>query len=459
MMTDHRKAALAFAQANRDRFLSEYQEFLSIPSVSTDPEHAADIQRAAAWVANRLRTIGVTRVEIMPTPRHPVVFGAWSGAGPAAPTVLIYGHYDVQPTDPLALWTSDPFTPTFVGDYIHARGASDMKGQVTAVLNGIEAVLHAGGLPVNLKFLIEGEEEIGSPSMADFIANHRELLASDFSLNADAGGLVNGIPAIGYSLRGLTYYDLIVYGPARDLHSGGFGGVIHNPAQVLCDLIAGMHDADGRVTLPGFYDRVRPLSAEERAELARLPYTDEHYRQQAGVTALWGEADFSAVERIGARPTLEVNGMLSGFTGDGSKTVLPATAQAKISMRLVPDQDPHDVRDQLLSYLAAHAPATVRYEVKELNTAYPVITERSTPEVRALQTALQTVWGAAPIFTRGGGSVPIVADLKRVLNIDSVLTGFSQPGDRIHSPNERQHLPNWTRGTDAVIHFLYNLQK
>ncbi|MGB3218493.1 MAG: M20/M25/M40 family metallo-hydrolase, partial [Anaerolineae bacterium] len=306
-------------------------------------------------------------------------------------------------------------------------------------------------------FLIEGEEEIGSPSLPDFIAGQRELLASSFSLNADAGGLVNGIPAIGYALRGLTYYDLYVYGPARDLHSGGFGGVIHNPAQALCELIAGMHDASGRVTLPGFYDKVRLLSAEERAELARLPFTDDHFRQQAGVTHLWGEAGFSAAERIGARPTLEVNGLLSGFTGEGSKTVLPASALAKISMRLVPDQDPREVKEQLLRYLESHAPPTVRCEVRELNVAYPVLTDRAMPEVRALQDALQTVWGVAPVFTRGGGTVPVVADLKHLLNIDSVLTGFSQPGDRIHSPNERQYLPNWSRGAEAIIHFLYNL--
>ena len=456
-MSTARDAALAFARAQQPRFLDQYQEFLTIPSVSTDPAYAADVQRAAAWVADRLRAAGVTRVEIFPTSLHPVVFGSWLGAGPAAPTVLIYGHYDVQPTDPLALWESDPFTPTIVGDFIHARGASDMKGQVTAVLNGVEAALHAGGLPVNLKFLIEGEEEIGSPSLPDFIAGQRELLASSFSLNADAGGLVNGIPAIGYALRGLTYYDLYVYGPARDLHSGGFGGVIHNPAQALCELITGMHDASGRVTLPGFYDKVRSLSAEERAELARLPFTDDHFRQQAGVTHLWGEAGFSAVERIGARPTLEVNGLLSGFTGEGSKTVLPASALAKISMRLVPDQDPREVKEQLLRYLESHAPPTVRCEVRELNVAYPVLTDRAMPEVRALQDALQTVWGVAPVFTRGGGTVPVVADLKHLLNIDSVLTGFSQPGDRIHSPNERQYLPNWSRGAEAIIHFLYNL--
>ncbi len=456
-MTTRREAALAFARAQQPRFLEQYKTFLTIPSISTDPAHAADMQRAAAWVADRLRSAGVEQVQIMPTPRHPVVFGAWLGAGPAAPTVLIYGHYDVQPVDPLALWESDPFTPTIVGDFIHARGASDMKGQVTAVLNGVEAGLHAGGLPVNLKFLIEGEEEIGSPSLPDFIAGQADLLASDFSLNTDAGGLINGIPVIGYALRGLTYYDLHVYGPARDLHSGGFGGVIHNPAQVLCELIAGMHDANGRVTLPGFYDKVRPLSAEERAELSRLPFGDDHFRQQAGVTHLWGEAEFSAVERIGARPTLEVNGLLSGFTGEGSKTVLPASALAKISMRLAPDQDPTEIKAQLLRYLETHAPPTVRFEVHELDAAYPVLTDRAMPQIRALQEALQSVWGAAPIFTRGGGTVPIVAELKRLLGIESVLTGFSQPGDRIHSPNERQYLPNWSRGAEAIIHFLYNL--
>ncbi len=457
-MTNQREQAVAYAQAQRQRFLEEYQEFLRIPSISTDPDHTADMLRAANWVADHLRRIGITQAQVIPTGRHPIVYGAWSGAGAAAPTVLIYGHYDVQPPDPLALWETDPFTPTILGDFIHARGASDMKGQVTAVLNGIEAILHAGGLPVNLKFLIEGEEEIGSPSIIPFLDEHRALLASDFSFNADAGSLINGIPSIGYSLRGLVYCELNIFGPSRDLHSGGFGGVIHNPAQVLCDLIAGMHDAEGRVTLPGFYDTVRPLSDTERAELARLPLTDEHFRTQAGVQTLWGEAGFSPIERIGARPTLEVNGMLSGFTEEGSKTILPATAMAKLSMRLVPDQDPYEVIAQLRQYLDAHVPPTVRYELEDLNAAYPVMTSLDTHEVRALQAALQTVWGVPPIFTRGGGSVPIVADLKRMLGIDSVLTGFSQPGDRIHSPNERQHLLNWARGADAVIHFFYNLQ-
>jgi acetylornithine deacetylase/succinyl-diaminopimelate desuccinylase-like protein len=453
-MSDLCTRALAYARDSQARFLDSYKTFLAIPSVSTDPIHAADVQRAAAWVAEQLVGLGADHVQIIPTRKHPVVYGDILNAGPDAPTVLVYGHYDVQPVDPLELWESEPFTPVERDGYIHARGASDMKGQVTATFNAIEALQRSGGMPLNVKFMLEGEEEIGSPNMESFLAEHQALLASDFSLNPDAGGLVDNIPTIGYALRGLCYFELRVYGPSRDLHSGSYGGVIHNPAQVLCELIAGMHDAAGRVTLPGFYDPVRPLDAAEREDLARLPYTDAFFQQQAGVSQLWGEAGYNAVERIGARPTLEVNGLLSGFTGQGSKTVLPAWAMAKISMRLVADQRPADVQQQFIRYLETHAPPTVRWEIEDLSSGDPVITDRNMPEVQALYRALAEVWGVEPIFVRGGGSVPVVAQLRQYLGIDSLLTGFAQPGDRIHSPNERMHLPTWYRGIEALIHFF-----
>ncbi len=456
-MSDLCTRALTYARTNQARFLETYKTFLAIPSVSTDPAHVADVQQAAAWVAEQLKALGAEHVQIIPTRRHPMIYGDLLNAGPDAPTVLVYGHYDVQPVDPLELWESAPFTPTERDDYIYARGASDMKGQVMAAFNAIESLQRSGGAPLNIKFMLEGEEEIGSPSMESFLAEHRDLLVSDFSLNPDAGGLVNGIPTIGYALRGLSYFELRVYGPARDLHSGVFGGVIHNPAQALCELIAGMHDDEGRVTLPGFYDAVRPLDAAERADMARLPYADAFFQQEAGVSHLWGEAGYTAVERVGARPTLEVNGLLSGFTGKGSKTVLPAWAMAKISMRLVPDQHPAEVHQQFVRYLESHAPPTVRWEIEDLSSGDPVITDRNLPAVQALYRALHDVWGVEPIFIRGGGSVPVVAHLRQYVGIDSLLTGFGQPGDQIHSPNERMHLPTWYRGIEALIRFFVNV--
>ncbi|MFN3929953.1 MAG: M20/M25/M40 family metallo-hydrolase, partial [Thermoflexus sp.] len=338
-MSDPRLQALEYVRRNRDRFLEELKDFLRIPSVSTDPAHQRDVQRAAEWVADRLRRAGAGRVEIFPTGGHPVVYAEAPANRPEAPVVLVYGHYDVQPPDPLDQWESGPFDPTVRGDNLYARGASDMKGQVLASIAAFEAVARSGPPPVHVKFLIEGEEEVGSPHLPDFIERNRELLQCSVSLNPDAGMIAPDRPTITYGLRGLAYFELRVYGPAHDLHSGLYGGVVHNPAQALCELIAGMHDAEGRVTLPGFYDRVRPLTEEERAELARLPMDERFYLELTGAPALWGEAGYTPIERIGARPTLEVNGLLAGFTGPGAKTVLPAYAMAKISMRLVPDQD------------------------------------------------------------------------------------------------------------------------
>lgn len=456
-MTNAVDTALNYVRTHRERFLEDLKSFLEIPSISTDPAYAAAMKEAASWLADRMRALGLTNVRIYPTPGHPVVYGEARAARADAPTILVYGHYDVQPATPEDLWETPPFQPSVRGENLYARGATDMKGQVMATLAALEAVNAAGELPVNLKFLIEGEEEIGSPNLVAFISQHRDLLACDVSLNPDAGMLAPDQPTITYALRGLAYFEIRVYGPQQDLHSGVYGGVVHNPAQALAELIAGMHDEQGRITLPGFYDSVRPLDEEERAELARLPQDEQFYLEHTGVPALWGEPEYTPVERVTARPTLEVNGLLSGFTGEGSKTVIPSQAMAKISMRLVPDQDPKEVHEQLLQYLRERAPKTIRWEVDALAGAAPAITDRHSRWVQALAQAMEDVWGTRPLFKREGGTIPVVAFVQQILGVDSVLTGFALPGDNMHGPNEKLHLPTWYRGIEALVRFLYNL--
>jgi len=456
-MADSRTSAADFARQNSGRFLEELMEFVSIPSISTDPARKAEMELAARWVADQLKELGMTGVDIYPTGGHPVVFGELSANDKDLPTVLVYGHYDVQPAEPLDLWESDAFRPEIRGYSLYGRGAADMKGQVVACLKAIESIIHAGEPPVNVKLLIEGEEEIGSPNLAGFINDNKALLKSDFALNPDAGMIAADFPTITYALRGLAYFELRVYGPSHDLHSGSYGGVVHNPAQVLAELIAGMHDDKGRVTLPGFYSKVRPLDEEERAELARLPTDENFYLENTGAPALWGEEGYTPAERVGARPTLEVNGMLSGFTEEGSKTVLPAWAMAKISTRLVPDQDPGEVHAQLQEYLRSHTPKTVRVELDNLVGGPAVISDRTSFGVRAMQNAMQTVWGKPPLFRREGGSVPVVIMFKNLLGIESVNCGFSLLDCNAHGPNEKQHLPTWEKGIATLIHFFYNL--
>jgi acetylornithine deacetylase/succinyl-diaminopimelate desuccinylase-like protein len=455
-MTHPREKALAYAQEHKENFLADLQEFLRIPSVSTDAAREAEMLRAANWLVEKLQALGMEHVEIFPTSKHPVVY-ADSLHVAGAPTVLIYGHYDVQPEDPLALWETPPFEPTRLGETLRARGASDMKGQVVATLKAIEAIVESGDLPVNLKFMLEGEEEIGSPSLAGFMESHKDLLAADFCLNPDAGMLGKELPSITYALRGLAYFEIRLEGPAYDLHSGIFGGAVRNPANALMKLVGGMKDEDGRITLPGFYDKVRPLDEEERNELARLPMKDDFFLEQTGVPALWGEKGFTPVEQVGARPTLDVNGMLAGFTGEGAKTVLPAKAMAKISMRLVPDQTPEDVYEQLKRYMEENAPSGIRWEIERMHGGYPSISERDTKAVKALVRAFETVWGKRPLFKREGGSIPVVGDMQKILGIESVLTGFGLPDDHIHSPNEKLDLPTWYRGIEVLIRFFYNL--
>jgi acetylornithine deacetylase/succinyl-diaminopimelate desuccinylase-like protein len=334
-----------------------------------------------------------------------------------------------------------------------------MKGQLWASLCAIESIMHEGDFPVNLKFVFEGEEEIGSLNFPEFVENNKELLRSTVCLNPDAGMIDANTPTMVYGLRGLAYFELKVYGPAHDLHSGSFGGVVHNPAQVVAELIAGMHDAFGRVTLPGFYNSVRPLSRDERKEMARLNIGDEFYKSQTGVSVLWGEKGYTSLERTGGRPTLEVNGLLSGFTGEGAKTVIPTWSMAKISTRLVPDQDPNEVHQQMIAYLNKKAPKTVRWELKLLSAGYPSISDIKSAESQALAQALESVWGAKPIYKREGGSISVVADLQKSIGMDSLLTGFGLPDDNIHAPNEHLHLPTWYKGIDALIHFFFNARK
>jgi acetylornithine deacetylase/succinyl-diaminopimelate desuccinylase-like protein len=447
-------AALAFARENQTRFLSELIEFVSIPSVSTDPAAKPAMQHAAQWVAGQLKSLGMENVQVLPTGGHPVVYGEYLKAGVDKPTVLIYGHYDVQPAEPLELWLSPAFSPEQRGENLYGRGASDMKGQVMATLKASEALVRTGDLPLNLKWLIEGEEEIGSPNLGAFIAGHKELLACDFAINPDTGMIAPDVPTITYGLRGLAYFELRVSGPAHDLHSGVFGGSVHNPAQALCELIAGMHDSQGRITLPGFYDSVLPMEEAERRELERLPNDDAFYLEQTGAPKLYGETGYTAVERVGGRPTLEVNGLLSGFTGEGSKTVLPAKAMAKISMRLVPNQDPMEVEQQLRRYLKQNAPETIRWELLSFSKAPASVGNLQMPAVKALAQALEETWGKLPVYKREGGSVPVVSQMKELLGVESVMTGFGLPDDNLHAPNEKIHLPTYFKGIEVFIRYL-----
>ena len=457
-MTDSFQAAVEYAQNNHDRFIQELIEMLKIPSISTSAEHASHILQCAQWVKNHLLAIGLQRAEVLPTELHPVVYGEYLSGG-ELPTILLYGHYDVQPPDPLEQWISLPFEPEIRSGKLFARGATDMKGQLMVAIKAVESLLKESGLPLNIKFILEGEEEIGSPSMDVFLKQNRSLLDADMVLNLDAGMASRGIPTITYGLRGLAYFELRVRGPQTDLHSGLFGGVVHNPAQALCELIAGMHDANGRITLPGFYDHVQLLSAEERELLARSPTDEQHYLTQTGVPNLWGEPDFTPLERIGARPTLEVNGFLSGFTGDGAKTVIPSEAMAKISMRLVPDQNPDEAHLQLLSYMKSQAPDTIEWELVPLNHGAPSITNLDTPITKAFEHALEASWGRQVVFKREGGSIPIVEKMQQILGIDSILSGFSLPEDQMHAPNENLDLETWAHGIETVIQFFYNLNK
>jgi len=444
-----------YVRANQSRFLAELLDLLRIPSISTQPEHKPDVERAAAWLRDQLLAAGFPHADILPTAGHPVVYAEWLPAGPHAPTILIYGHYDVQPPDPLDEWRTPPFEPTIVGDDLFARGASDDKGQLYTHLKAIEAFqATAGTPPVNVKCIFEGEEEIGSPNLEPFVRQHAELLAADVAVISDADILSKDLPSIVYALRGMAYVEVEVTGPDHDLHSGIYGGAVLNPNNALCAMIARLHDTPGHVAIPGFYDQVRDLDPDERAELARIPFDRAAWLREAGVETDWGEPDTTIVERTTARPTLDVNGIWGGYTQPGAKTVLPGRACAKISMRLVPDQEPAEIVQMLRDYLAHIAPPAVTVQVRDLHSGRPAIVRRDSPAMQAARRAYAAVFGQEPVFVRSGGSIPVVATFQQVLGIETILMGFGLPDDRLHSPNEKFHLPNFYKGIETLIHFL-----
>jgi acetylornithine deacetylase/succinyl-diaminopimelate desuccinylase-like protein len=443
-----------FINVNRDRYLDELKALLAIPSISALPEHKDDVRRCADWCAAEMRRIGLQNVRLIETPGHPVVYGDWLGA-PAAPTILFYGHYDVQPVDPLELWESPPFEATIRDGEIYARGSADDKGQVFMHLKAVEAHLkQTGRLPVNMKFILEGEEEVGSEHLDDFIKAHKEELAADVVIISDSPMFARGVPSICYGLRGLVYFQLDLRGSSTDLHSGSFGGAVANPAFVLAQMIAQMKDRSGRVKIPGFYDDVLPLQEAERQAWASLPFNEKKYRKDFGIPKVYGESGYSTLERTWARPTLEVNGMLSGFTGEGAKTVLPAVAMAKISMRLVPNQDPNKIADLFQKYLEDAVPKTVELKITRMHGGKPWMTSFDNPFVQAAGRAIEKGFGRAPIFTREGGSIPVVSTFQEELGLPSVLFGVGLPDENAHAPNEKLDVSNFHNGIIASA-FLY----
>ncbi len=452
--------AYDYAKANHLRFVRELVEFLRLPSISTLPAHREDVNRTAHWLAEHLRAIGAHTVEVTPTEGHPIVLAEFTSPRPTAPTVLFYGHYDVQPIDPLHEWITPPFEPTERDGALYARGATDDKGQVFLVIKAIESWLHSDGqLPCNVTLLIEGEEEVGSPHLEAYLHRHVDRLMCDTVLICDTAMFAPGVPSLVYGLRGLVYLELTVHGPRRDLHSGSYGGAIVNPAHALAKMIAALHDERGKVTVPGFYEDVIPLDAQEREMLASLPFDEEAYRQELDVPSLGGEDGYTVLERLSVRPTLDVNGMWSGFTGDGAKTVLPSTAHAKISMRLVPNQRAERIAALAAEHLERIAPAGVRVSVRQLHGADPVLVDRDSYPMQAAARALERTFGRKPVFQREGGSIPVVSMFQRMLGVPIVLMGFGLHSDGAHSPNEHFHLLNFERGVEAVARFFEELQR
>ena len=438
-----------FINANRDRYVDELKRYLAIPSISALPDHAGDVRACAAWTAAEMKRVGLEHVRLIETPGNPVVCGDWLHAE-GAPTILFYGHYDVQPVDPLDLWESPPFEAAVRQGEIYARGAADDKGQVFMHFKAVEACLRrAGRLPVNIRFVIEGEEEIGSVHLDAFVREHRDELAADVVVISDSPMFDRGVPSICYGLRGLAYLQIDLRGSRSDLHSGSFGGAVANPAFVLAQVLSRMKDRGGRVTAPGFYDDVRPLRDEERAEFARLPFDERRYRNELGAPKLFGERGYTTLERLWARPTFEVNGLLSGFTGDGAKTVIPAVAMAKVSMRLVPDQDPDRIADLFEAHLRKMTPPTVELTVTRMHGGRPWMTEFDNPFVQAAGRAIEQGFGRRPVFNREGGSIPVVATFQEVLGLPSVLFGVGLPDENAHAPNEKLDLGNFHNGIVA----------
>jgi len=447
-----------YLKNNANRQFEELCQWLRIPSISCQSEYRQDMVQAAQWLARHLEKIGLEHVEVIETSSHPLVYGDWLHAAKDQPTVLIYGHYDVQPVDPLDLWTTPPFEPAVRGNDLYARGTTDDKGQLFALVKALEALLEIRGeLPVNIKLIAEGDEESGGEAIEPYLKKNKNKLAADICLISDTAIISPDLPSITYSLRGIWGCELVVRGPRGDLHSGYYGGVVHNPAQALAELIATLHDQQGRVAVPGFYDDVADLDPDERAKLAKIPAGESQFLEETGVPALYGEPGFTPVELTGARPTLEINGMWGGFIGEGFKTVIPAEARAKISCRLVPNQEPEKIRQAITQHLNQVAPSTVSIEVIPLFGMEAVMVDPDAPAISAAAKAYELGFGAAPVFKREGGGIPVVLGFKEQLDAQVILMGFGLPNDNAHAPNEKMHLPNFYRGICTAIHFLDEL--
>ena len=455
------KATQNFIQENKERFLSELVNLLKLPSVSADPKFSKDVHKTAESIAEHLNKIGMDTVEICQTAGYPIVYGE-KIIDSTLPTVLVYGHYDVQPADPIDLWTSPAFEPVIKTTAIHpegaifARGACDDKGQMFMHVKAVEAMLQAKDLPCNVKFMIEGEEEVGSANLGIFVKNNVEKLKADIILVSDTGMLSNNDPSITTGLRGLSYVEVEVTGPNRDLHSGLYGGCVANPINTLAKMIASLHDENNKITIPGFYDKVVELSAEERAEMAKAPFSLDKYCEALDLNEVMGEAGYSTMERGSIRPTLDVNGIWGGYTGEGAKTVIASKAYAKISMRLVPDQDPEEITHLFLNHFQAIAPASVKVTVKPHHGGEAAVTPIDSIGYKAAAIAYETTFGKKPIPVRSGGSIPIVAMFEKILGLKTILMGFGLDSDAIHSPNEHFGLFNFYKGIETIPYFYKN---
>jgi acetylornithine deacetylase/succinyl-diaminopimelate desuccinylase-like protein len=435
-----------FINTNRDRYVDELKQYLAIPSISALPQHKDDMRRCAEYTASELTRVGLQNVRLIETAGFPVVYGDWLNA-PGAPTILFYGHYDVQPVDPLNLWESPPFEATVREGELYARGAVDDKGQIFMHFKAIEAHMKQNGrLPLNIKVILEGEEEVGSAHLDPFIRDNKDMLSADVVVISDSPMFERGVPSICYGLRGLVYFQIDLRGTKSDLHSGSFGGAVANPAFVLAQILAQMKDRGGRVKIPGFYDAVVELTPEERAEWKRLPFNETKYKKDLGAPRLFGESGYTTLERVWARPTFEVNGILAGFTGEGAKTVIPAVAMAKVSMRLVPNQDPDQIAPLFEAYVKKVAPKTVEVKVTRMHGGKPWMAAFDNKFVQAAGRAIEQGFGQKPVFNREGGSIPVVSTFQEVLGLPSVLFGVGLPDENSHAPNEKLDLSNFHNG-------------
>lgn len=438
-----------YIQENKQRFLDELFELLRFPSVSADPKYKGDVQNAAEFVAQKLRDAGADKVEVCPTAGHPIVYGE-KIIDSKLPTILVYGHYDVQPADPLELWDTPPFEPTVRDGKIFARGACDDKGQFYMHIKAFETMQQTGGLPCNVKFMIEGEEEVGSDNLGIFVQENKDRLKADVILISDTSMISLDHPSIETGLRGLSYVEVEVQGPNRDLHSGVYGGAVANPATILAKMIASLHDENNHIAISGFYDDVIELSAEEREALNKAPFDIEEYESDLGIKEVWGEKGYTTLERTGVRPTLEVNGIWGGYIGEGAKTVLPAKANAKISMRLVPNQNSDRITELFTKHFESIAPQGVRVNVRPHHGGEPAVTPRDSIAYKAAEKAIFESFGKLPIPTRGGGSIPIVSLFEKELGLKTVLLGFGLDSDNLHSPNEKFDIANYIKGIETI---------